>query len=258
MKAPRKKTGLSTREMERINWLEFREWVPARINTVLLPLGTLEPHGVTANGTDIIIPLAMARDLAPRVNAMIAPVVPYGFTGSLDAYPGNFTIPENTYREYVSAVLMGLARNEFKNIVMLNGHGAGQTAVLAALAQEVGRETATRILTVNWWSYCSDVCSEVFGEDGGHAGNTETAYMLAIDPELVQQKRYTGPKMATAIPTPNTWSAYPFPSSILLYTEGEGYPNFDLAKAKSYFKRVNEKIARLIEETIKKWDAADL
>jgi creatinine amidohydrolase len=258
MKGPRRKTGLSTREMERINWLEFRDWVPARINTVLLPLGTLEPHGVTANGTDIIIPLAMARDLAPRVNAMIAPVVPYGFTGSLDAYPGSFTIPENIYREYVRAVLVGLARNKFKNVVMLNGHGAGQTAVLAALAQEVGRETATRILTINWWSYCTDVCREVFGEDGGHAGNTETAYMLAIDSELVEKKRYTGPKMATAIPTPNTWNAYPFPSSILLYKDGEGYPNFDLAKAKSYFKRVNEKIARLIEDTIKKWDMADL
>ncbi len=122
----------------------------------------------------------------------------------------------------------------------------------------MGRETSTRILTVNWWSYCSDVCREVFGEDGGHAGNTETAYMLAIDPELVQKKRYAGPKMATAIPSPNTWNAYPFPSSILLYKEGEGYPNFDLAKAKSYFNKVNDKIARLIEDTIRKWDMAGL
>jgi creatinine amidohydrolase len=250
--------NISTREMERINWMEFREWVPGKIDTVLLPLGTMEAHGVTANGTDIIVPLAMAREIASRVNAMVAPVVPYGFTGSLDVYPGNFTIPENIYREYVRAVLIGLARNKFKNIVMLNGHGAGQTAVIAALAQEIGRETATRILTVNWWSYCSDVCREVFGEDGGHAGNTETAYMLAIDPELIQKKRYTGPKMATAIPAANTWSAYPFPSSILLYKEGEGYPDFDLAKARTYFKKVNDKVARLIENTIEKWDMAGL
>src|SRR5947207_15056635 len=93
--------GPTTREMERINWMEFREWVPAKIDTVLLPLGTLEPHGVTANGTDITIPLTMAREIAPRVNAMISPIVPYGFTGSLDAYPGSFTIPEQVYREYV-------------------------------------------------------------------------------------------------------------------------------------------------------------
>ena len=244
--------------MERISWLEFREWVPAKIKTVLLPLGTLEAHGVTANGTDIIAPVAMAREIAPRVNAMVAPVIPYGFTGILDAYPGSFTVPEEAYRAYVRAVLVGLARNKFKNIVMLNGHGGGQTAILSALTQEVGRETNSRILVVNWWSFCSDIGQEVFGEDGGHAGNTETAYMMAVDPALVSPARYTGPEMATAIPTPNTWSAYPFPSSILLYKEGEGYPQFDEAKAKIYFAKVNDKIARLIEETIKKWDLAGL
>jgi creatinine amidohydrolase len=248
----------STRDMERINWMEFGEWVPSRIKTALLPLGTLEAHGAIANGTDIIAPVAIARAIASRVNAMIAPVVPYGFTGVLDAYPGSFTVPEEVYRSYVRAVLIGLAGNKFRNLVMLNGHGGGQTAILSALAQEVGRETSTRILVVNWWSYCSDICQEVFGEDGGHAGNTETAFMLAIDPALVQQQRYSGPEMATAIPAPNTWSAYPFPSSILLYKEGEGHPVFDGGKARTFFDKVNDKIARLIEDTVRKWDMAEL
>ena len=243
--------------MERITWLEFGRFVPAKINTVLLPLGTLEAHGVTANGTDILAPAAMAREIASRVNAMIAPVIPYGFTGVLDAYPGSFTIPEDTYRAYVRAVLVGLARNKFKNIIMLNGHGGGQTAILAALAQDVGRETSTRILVVNWWSYCSDVTLEVFGEDGGHAAENETAYIMAIDPSLVQKGNYKR-DMTTALPAPNTWSAYPFPSSIMLYKEGQGYPTFNLAKAKTYFAKVNDKVARLIAETIKKWDLAGL
>src|SRR6266699_3705766 len=199
----------STREMERITWIEFREWVPAKINTVLLPLGTLEPHGVAPNGTDILAPVAMAREIAPRVNAMVAPAVPYGFTGILDAYPGSFTIPEDAFRGYVRAVLAGLPKNKFKNIILLNGHGA----------------------------------------------ENETAYVMAIDPTLVQRERYN-PQMATALPPPNTWSAYPFPSTIMLYREGEGYPKFDLEKAKTYFTKVNDKIARLIQETIKKWDMA--
>jgi len=247
----------NTREMERINWMEFRESVPAKINTVLLPLGTLEAHGVAANGTDILAPVAMARAIAARVNAMIAPVIAYGFTGILDAYPGSFTIPEDAYRAYIRAVLVGLAKNKFKNIIMLNGHGGGQTAILSALAQEVGRETSTRILVVNWWSYCSDVTLDVFGEAGGHAGENETAYVMAIDPSLVRKEHYKA-DMATALPAPNTWSAYPFPSTIMLYKEGEGYPKFDLAKAKTYFTKVNDKIARLIEETVKKWDMAGL
>lgn len=244
--------------MERITWTEFGELIPSRIQTVLLPLGTLEAHGAIANGTDIIAPVAIARAISDRVNAMIAPVVAYGFTGVLDAYPGSFTIPEDVYRSYVRAVLIGLARNKFRNIIMLNGHGGGQTAILSALAQDVGRETNTRILVVNWWSYCSDVAQQVFGEDGGHAGNTETAFMLAVDPSLVHKERYSGPDMATAIPAPNTWSAYPFPSSILLYKEGEGHPVFDADKAQTFFNKVNDKIARLIEDTIRKWDLAKL
>jgi creatinine amidohydrolase len=247
----------STREMERINWMEFREWVPGKINTVLLPLGTIEPHGVTANGADILAPVAIAKEIAPRVNAMIAPVIPYGFTGVMDAYPGAFTVPEDVYRAYVRSVLVGLAKNKFKNIILINGHGGGQTAILTALAQEVGRETGTRILAVNWWSYCTDVTLEVFGEDGGHAAENENAFILAIDPSLVHRERYN-PDMVTANPSPGTWSAYPNPSSITLYKDGQGYPKFDLAKAKTYFGRVNDKLTKLVQETIRKWDLAGL
>jgi creatinine amidohydrolase len=247
----------STREMERINWMEFREWVPGKIRTVLLPLGTIEPHGVTANGADILAPVAIAKEIAPRVNAMIAPVIPYGFTGVMDAYPGSFTVPEDAYRAYVRAVLVGLAKNKFKNIILINGHGGGQTAILTALAQEVGRETGTRMLVLNWWSYCSDVTVEVFGEDGGHAAENENAFIMAIDPSLVHPERYNK-DMVTANPSPGTWSAYPNPSSITLYKEGQGYLKFDLAKAKTYFARVNEKLTRLIQETIRKWDVAGL
>ncbi len=38
------KDTVSTREMDRINWMEFRDVVPSKMNTVLLPVGTLEPH----------------------------------------------------------------------------------------------------------------------------------------------------------------------------------------------------------------------
>src|SRR5436309_11292055 len=198
-----KQNAPSARELERINWLEFGEWVPAKIQTVLLPLGTLEPHGVAPNGADILAPVAMAREIAPRVNAMIAPVISYGFTGIMDAYPGSFTVPEDAFRNYVRAVLTGLAKNKFKNIILLNGHGGGQTAILSALAQEVGRETNTRILVVNWWSYCSDVTLEVFGEDGGHGAENESAYVMAIDPALAKKEHYKS-EMAPAIPAPNT------------------------------------------------------
>jgi hypothetical protein len=58
--------------MERINWMEFKEIVPKKIETVLLPTGTLEPHGIT---------------------------------GSMEAYPGAFQISEAAYRPYMRDVV---------------------------------------------------------------------------------------------------------------------------------------------------------
>ncbi|HZG53568.1 MAG TPA: creatininase family protein [Pyrinomonadaceae bacterium] len=248
---------VSTREMDRINWMEFREVVPARIQTVLLPTGTLEPHGVVNNGADNTAPLAIARRIAQRTNAMIAPVLPYGMTGSMEAYPGAFQITEAAYRPFVKQILEGLAKNGFRNIIIVNGHGGGQTAVLTAVAAEVAAERKVRTLVVNWWSYASDVTKEVFGEDGGHAGLNETAFVQAIDPTLVHPERYK-PDLATAYPAPGTWAAAPFPSSIGLYQPGQGYPKFDQKKADEYFLKVTDKIAALVTDVVRKWDMAGL
>jgi creatinine amidohydrolase len=249
---------VSTREMDRINWMEFRDAVPSKTNTVLLPTGTLEPHGVVNNGADNTAPTAMAQTIARRVNAMIAPTLPYGMTGSMEAYPGAFQITEAAYRPFIKQVLEGLAKSGFKNIVILNGHGGGQTAVLQSVAAEVAAERKVRTLVINWWSFASDETKEVFGEDGGHAGLNETAFIQAIDPKLVHADKYTGAEMTTAYPAAGTWSAVPFPSSIGLYQKGQGFPKFDQAKADLYYKKVTDKVANFVNEIVKKWDLAGL
>jgi creatinine amidohydrolase len=255
--AQKKSDEIATREMDRINWMEFRDFIPGKINTVLLPTGTLEPHGVANNGADNTAPTAMAHTLAERINAMIAPTLSYGITGSMEAYPGAFQISESAYRPFVKEILEGLAKNGFKNIIIINGHGGGQTAVLQAIAAEVAIELKVRTLVINWWSFASDVTQEVFGEDGGHAGLNETAFIQAIDPTLVHPEKYSD-EMTTPYPAPGTWAAVPFPSSIGLYKKGEGFPKFNQAKADEYYRKVTDKVGNLIREVIKKWDLAGL
>lgn len=188
---------------------------------------------------------------------MIAPTLPYGITGSMEAYPGAFQITEAAYRPFVKQVLEGLAKNGFRNIIIMNGHGGGQTAVLQSVAAEVASEKRVRTLVINWWSFASDETKEVFGEDGGHAGWNETAFIQAIDPTLIHPERYTE-DLTTAYPASGTWSAVPFPSSIGLYQKGQGYPKFDQAKADLYYRKVTDKVANLITETVRKWDMAGL
>jgi creatinine amidohydrolase len=76
----------SSREMADLNWMEFREVAPAKVQTVLLPTGTVEAHGVANNCADVTAPVAPARAMASKVNALVAPAAPYGVTGSLDPY----------------------------------------------------------------------------------------------------------------------------------------------------------------------------
>jgi len=245
---------LWTRNMTDFNWMEFREVVPEKVNTVLIAVGTVEPHGVTDNGTDNTIPAALAISLAPDVNALVAPTISYGLTKGLDNYPGSFGVSTEAFKLYCYDVINGLKKAGFKNIVVLNGHGPNR-AVLDEVCEKITRSTGVRTLVIDWWSYCSDVHFEVFGVDGGHAGVNENAMVLAINPALVKKERYS--KDLTTVKDA-TYSAFPTRAPIILYKEGEGYPRFDEAEAKVFYNKVKDKLASLIKETIRKWDLMGL
>jgi creatinine amidohydrolase len=248
---------LPTRSMDDLNWIEFGKLVPAHIDTVLVTVGTLEPHGVINSGADNTAPIAIAHAIAEGCNALIAPHISYGVTGNLAPYPGALHVPDDVFRNYLHAVLDGLVKNGFRHVIVLNGHGGPQTAILEALLREVAFEHGVQTLLVNWWSLASDVTQEVFGEDGGHAGINETAFVQAINPKLVHKELYTGKDMATANPAPGAWSAVPFPSSITLYKPGQGWPkDFDQKKADDYYKKVVAKVDALVKDTLRKWKLA--
>jgi creatinine amidohydrolase len=244
----------TTREMALLCWQEFGELVPARVRTVLVPFGSLEPHGVIPNGTDSLAPEAMARDIAARVDALIAPTLNYGMTEAMKAYPGAVSIPAEAYAPFAESVLDNLAGQGFKNLIVLNGHG-GNTAVLNAAATKVANARHVRVLVVNWWTLADDITKSVFKQNGGHAGNNETAYIQAFLPEHIHPERYR-PEMATPNPPAGAYTAVPVPATILLYEKGQGYPTFDAAQAKEYFRKVNDRVAELVLDTIAKWDLA--
>jgi creatinine amidohydrolase len=248
---------LATRLLDELNWMEFKRLVPARIDTVILTVGTLEPHGVINSGADNTAPVALARAIAEDVNALIAPHIPYGVTGAMAPYPGAMHIPEEAFRSYLRAVLEGLCKTGFRKIIVLNGHGGQQTAIVEAVTREVALERGVATLAIQWWAAASDVTLEVFGEDGGHAGINETAFIQAIDPRLVHRELYTGKDMATPNPAPGAWSAVPFPSTITQYKAGQGLPrDFDSRKASEYYQKVVARVRGLVKDTLAKWKAA--
>ena|SRR5215831_4719171 len=87
----------ASRQLDDLNWMEFKRLVPGQIDTVLLTIGTLEAHGVINNGADNLAPVAIAKAIAEDANALIAPHIGYGVTGSLAPYPGGLHVPEDPF-----------------------------------------------------------------------------------------------------------------------------------------------------------------
>ncbi|MEW6413498.1 MAG: creatininase family protein [Candidatus Zixiibacteriota bacterium] len=237
------------RHLDRLNWLAVKDTVPSRIDTAILPVGTVEAHGSSCLGTDNRIPEDIAGGIAERLNALIAPTINYGITRSLYRYPGGFTIKPDTFRLYVHDVLGSLADTGFKNIFIMNGHG-GNNADLKTVATEFHFERKTNIAVIHWWHLCADLTQEFFGHVGGHAGTDETAMIQAIDPTLVDESAHD-PELAWFF-RPGA-DIYPVPGSILLYKEGEGQPNFNAEQARAYREKVIDAVGEFAELVLKRW-----
>ncbi|MEA2031361.1 MAG: creatininase family protein [candidate division Zixibacteria bacterium] len=237
------------REIQRLNWLKIKELVPDKVDTVILPVGTMEAHGSSCVGTDNFIPEDIASSIAERVDALIAPIVYYGITKSLYHYNGGMTIKPENFSAYIQDILLSLVKIGFKNIIVMNGHG-GNNSTLKSLAFEFHKDRSVNIAVVHWWELCAKMTEEFFGHVGGHAGTDETAMVMAIDPALVDEHTYD-PEMAyNFVPGADI---YPVPGTILLYKKGEGYPEFDLDKSRQYREQVMKYVGEFVESIIARW-----
>ena len=237
------------RHLQHLNWMTVRKLVPAEVDTVVLPVGTVEAHGAACLGTDNLIPEMIADGIAERLNALIAPTLNYGITRSLYRYSGGITIAEPTYRGFISDILDSFADIGFHNVILLNGHG-GNNSMLKAAAIEFHRKHKANIAVIHWWELCGEMTREFFGHPGGHAGTDETALVQSIDPSLGGQSDYR-PELAYYM-QPGA-DVYPVPGSILLYKEGEGHPNYDLSQVKAYREKVVDAIGDFAAMVIDRW-----
>jgi len=238
------------RRIDRINWMEFAELVPRHINTALLPVGTLEAHGVTSLGTDNEIPLRLSEAVAERVNAAVAPPIPYGVTAHLGALAGGTHVPAPAFTEYVTAVITALAHQGFQNIVVMNGHG-GNTDALKEAARRAHEETGVFVAVFQWWIEMRPYVEEILGAPGGHAGADETAAMLAIAPDQVFPGRWDP---SLAFEHRDSILAFPAPGSLLYYGGKRSDPVFNARTAGKFWERVVEHVGEVLEDLVARWN----
>jgi creatinine amidohydrolase len=245
-----------TWQLGELTWEAFREQVPSKIDTVLLPVGTVEAHGAIPLGTDTLIPTALAADLAPRLRALLAPAIPYGVTNSLLPYPGSMTVSSQTFEAYVFEAVAGLADAGFRKIVLMNGHG-GQSREVGQVIHRLWESRRVFSVAIEWWGLREGATREIYGDVvSGHAGVEETAIVLAIAPGLVDEARATTIRRAPRVPG---IKARPFPASIILdraETGSEGAPVLDRQKASAFYRQTLDDLESAIRGVFAGW--ADL
>jgi creatinine amidohydrolase len=141
---------------------------------LLVPIGSTEQHGPHLPlGTDTDIALAISQRLAQRRPAVVAPPVAYGSSGEHDGFAGTLSIGQAA----LTALLVELGRSAaatFGRLVFVSAHGGNAAPVSAAVAQLTAESRSVLMWAPRW-------------RGDAHAGRTETALLLALHPEYVDE-----------------------------------------------------------------------
>jgi len=197
--------------------------------TVIVPTGAVEQHG--PHGpllTDVLIPTEIARRIAPRIGALVAPPINYALSYPHVGFPGMMHIRIPTFMALVEDLCVSFANSGFRRIVFLNGHYDNTYAIAYACAnaQERLPRNMAQAFPINYWdAFTAEDIDEFSGlKNGLHANLGETSAVLRINPALVDMDRANAefpPFPDYKIPTGGVHTAYFFshPGSVYWATK---------------------------------------
>lgn len=182
---------------------EFAAW-REKHRTVILPVGAVEEHGPHLPlGTDALHALEVARRAAELRPVLVAPPLFYGLCRSTREHPGTVSLRGDTLRRVVTELGREFHRNGLKNLIILSGHAGGthMAALVEAGEQLLAEFPDLQVAVCNILELLREVLSDrpelVKTKGDAHAGEVETALMLAAYPHLVKGK------------APAEWPAFP-------------------------------------------------
>ncbi len=172
---------------------------------IYLPLGPLEWHGpAMPMGTDPVLAEVAAQEAVQKTGGLVLPTLYAGTErerseellhamgfGEDVTYVIGQDVPKNTlksfyFREEVFALIVReylriLSEQDFRLIVIVNGHGAAnQIETLQRLAVEFSHETGSRVIVTGTFGRISEM-----DDYEGHGTKAETSLQMYVRPENV-------------------------------------------------------------------------
>lgn len=172
---------------------EFIEAVERSGKTCVIPLGILEKHGAHLPlGTDLISVRETVLRAAEKEYVIVFPEFYFGQIYEARQQPGTVAYSPQTVMNVLQETCDELHRNGIEKIILVNGHG-GNSSLLPYFCQtqlEKQKDYALYLFRPQDSQAYQEKLQQMrqTGWDG-HAGETETSLMLAVDPELVRLDR---------------------------------------------------------------------
>ena len=164
-------------------------------NTCILPIGILEKHGPHGPlGSDLIHVREWAARATKSEYAVVFPDFFYGQIYEAKHQPGTFALPSRLVWDLLDATCEEIARNGFKRIVIINGHGGNPQLIRFFIQSQLERR---RDYAVYFFDPAPDPefnekVSKLRKTDpatDGHAGERETSTLLYLRPDVVKMDR---------------------------------------------------------------------
>ena len=169
-----------------------------RDKCVLVPIGHTEQHGHHLPlSTDTLIIGAIGRGTAADVPnlAVCLPPFPYGASTHRSSFAGTLNVGGRAFEDFWLAVVDALVQRGFRLHCLMSGHG-GNCSFLVNVVKYAG-ERHRRIFCATAWLHTNGhIAGPILmetrrsGRGGmGHAGELETAMILALRPDLTHMER---------------------------------------------------------------------
>lgn len=161
-------------------------------DTAVIPVGCVEMHGPQIpTGTDSFNVERMCRLAAEQESFIILPTIYYNINDQMMCYPGTIAIPHRILIDTWRAIFKECARNGFKRIVPVIGHGGAQEPLIVAQAEVL--QEASEGVPVDYQVFrIQSLGLETPPDLGGHGGGGETARVMDSMPGLTDLSKATG------------------------------------------------------------------
>jgi creatinine amidohydrolase len=158
---------------------------------VILPVGAIEQHGPhLPMGVDSLLAQAWLDETLARLPATapvwVAPPLWYGLSGEHAEFPGTLSLSSLTLRRLVLAAARQVHALGFRRLAVLNTHG-GNSPLLVTVLREIQETYDLSAGLLRPGTTAGPGGREA--REGFHAGQWETALMLAVAPSTVQMHR---------------------------------------------------------------------